>query len=120
MTFAPTQFLGTIITTRTPLFTGSHRLAVQHRAAGLALSSSRLPHPLAHGVMDLLPDSLPTPGPEVMIDRPPRGQIVRQQFPRAAAANREPDPIHDLATRVFGRTPTVFGCGHERFQAIPF
>jgi hypothetical protein len=48
-----------IIATRTSLFTGPHRLAVQHRAAGLALSSSRLPHPLAHGVMDLRPDSLP-------------------------------------------------------------
>jgi len=45
---------------------------------------------------------------------------VGQQFPRAATANRVTDPIHDLTPRVFGRTPAGFGCGHERFQAIPF
>src|SRR5215472_10984839 len=120
VTLAPAQFLGPIIATHAPLFTGPHRLAVQHRATGLALSSGRLPHPLAHGVMDSLPNSLPAPGPKVMIDRTPRGQIVGQQFPRAAAANGVTDPIDDRATRVFGRTPSGFGCGHERFQAIPF
>src|SRR5215467_13337749 len=86
---------GPIIATRAGLFIGPHRLAVQHRATGLALSSGRLPHPLAHGVMDSLPNSLPAPGPKVMIDRTPRGQIVGQQFPRAAAANRVTDPIDD-------------------------
>jgi hypothetical protein len=55
-----------------------------------------------------------------MIDRTLRGQIVGQQLPRAAAANRVTDPIHDLTPRVIGRTPSGFGCGHERFQAIPF
>ena len=45
---------------------------------------------------------------------------MRQQFPRAAAANRVTDPIHDFTPRVFGRTPAGFGCGHEWFQAIPF
>src|SRR5215831_19989204 len=120
VTLAPAQFLGPIIATHASLFTGAHRLAVQHRSAGLALSSSRLPHPLAHRVMHLRPDSLPAPRPRVMIDRMPRRQIVGQQFPCAAAANCVTDPIHDLAACMFGRTPSRFGCGHERFQAIPF
>jgi hypothetical protein len=45
---------------------------------------------------------------------------VGQQFPCAAAANRVTDPIHDLTPRVLVRSPAGFGCGHERFQAIPF
>src|SRR5882762_6875443 len=120
VTLAPAQFLGSIITACAPLFTGSHRLAVHDRAAGLALSSGCLPHPFAHGVMDLLPDPLATPRPKVMVDRTPRGEIVRQQFPCAATTNRVTDPIHNLAPRVFWRTSAGFGCGHERFQAIPF
>src|SRR5215471_826522 len=70
--------------------------------------------------MHLRTDSLPAPRPKVMIDRAPRRQIVGQQFPCAAAANRVTDPIHDLAACVYGRTPSGFGCGHERFQANPF
>src|SRR5215831_21187307 len=70
--------------------------------------------------MDLLPDPLAAPGPEVMIDGTPRWQIMGQQFPRAAAANGIADPIHNLAPGVLGRTPARFGCGHERLQAIPF
>src|SRR5215831_19712993 len=70
--------------------------------------------------MDLLPDPLAAPGPEVMIDGTPRWQIMGQQFPRAAAANGIADPIHNLAPGVLGRTPAGFGGGHERLQAIPF
>src|SRR5215471_6551511 len=70
--------------------------------------------------MDLLPDPLAAPGPEVMIDATPRWQIMRQQFPGAAVANRVADPIHDLAPGVLGRTPAGFGGGHEGLQAIPF
>jgi hypothetical protein len=55
-----------------------------------------------------------------MIDRTPRRQIVGQQFLCAAAANRVTNPSHDLTPRVLGRPPAGFGCGHERFQAIPF
>ena len=42
-----------------------------------------------------------------------------QQSPRAAAANRVTDPIHDLAPRVLGRAPAGLGRGHEQLQAIP-
>jgi hypothetical protein len=45
---------------------------------------------------------------------------VGPQFPCAAAANRVADPIHDLTSRVFWRTPAGLGGGHERLQAIPF
>src|SRR5438067_9563589 len=93
VTLAPAQFLGPIIAPRASLFTASHRLAVQDRAAGLSFPSGRLSYPLAHGVMDLLPDPLAAPGPEVMIDGTPRWQIMRQQFPGGAAANRVADSI---------------------------
>jgi hypothetical protein len=66
MTLPPAQVLGAIIAAHTTLFTGPHRLAVQDRTARLALASGSLPHPSTQGVMDLLPDALPAPRPEVL------------------------------------------------------
>src|ERR1044071_2238039 len=70
--------------------------------------------------MNLLPNALPAPRPEVMIDRAPWWEIVRQQFPGAAAADGVVNPIDDLAAGMFGRTAARFGSGHQRLQVLPF
>ncbi len=86
MTLPPTKVLGAIIAAHTRLFTGPHRLAVQDRTARLALASGGLTYPSTDGVMYLLPNALPAPRREVVLDRAPGRQIARQQFPRAATA----------------------------------
>src|SRR5208337_3944660 len=57
---------------------------------------------------------------EIMIDRAPSWQIMRQQFPSTATANCVTNPIQDLTPSVFGGTPAVFGGRNQRLQAAPF
>src|SRR5271157_3774157 len=120
MALTSTQVLGAIVAPRAPLFTGPHRLTVQDCGARLAHSSGRLAHPSADRVIDSFPDPSAAPRPEIMIDRAPSWQIMRQQFPSTATANCVTNPIQDLTPSVFGGTPAMFGGGNQRLQAAPF
>src|SRR5215472_5753820 len=59
------------------------------------------------------------PQPEVMVNRTTRRQVVRKQFPSAAAADGVTDAIDDLASRVFGRTAARLGGWDEQLQILP-
>jgi len=71
-------------------------------------------------VMNLLPNTLATPRPEVMINRTPGWQIMRQQFPGSTAAHHIKDPVQDFAASVLGGTTAGFRRGDQGLQAIPF
>src|SRR6266511_5499932 len=120
MAFAAAHLLGGIIASGTTLFGSTHRLTVQDGTAGLGFPFRRLAHPFPQRVMNLLPDTLPTPRPEVVIDRAPGWQIMRQEFPGSAAAHHIKDPVQDFAARVLGGTTARFRGGDQGLQAIPF
>ena len=70
--------------------------------------------------MDSLPNALATPEPEIMIDRAPSGQVVRQQVPGAPAPSHVENAVENFAAAVLGRTTTGFHRRHERFELFPF
>src|SRR5262249_16756543 len=69
--------------------------------------------------MDFFPQTLAAPQPEVMVNRTPRRQVVRKQFPSAAAADGVTDAIDDLPSRMFGRTAARLGGWDEQLQILP-
>src|SRR5262249_22536366 len=87
--------------------------------AGLAVSPRRLAYQFPHGAMDVFPQTLAAPQPEVMVNRTPRRQVVRKQFPSAAAADGVTDAIDDLPSRMFGRTAARLGGWDEQLQILP-
>src|SRR5262249_5436750 len=119
VTLAAAQFLGPIVAARTTLLTRPNGLTIQNGTAGLALSPRRLAYQFPHGAMDFFPQTLAAPQPEVMVNRTPRRQVVRKQFPSAAAADGVTDAIDDLASRVFGRTAARLGGWDEQLQILP-
>src|SRR5215472_14288017 len=86
-------------------------------AGGLA--PRRLAYQFPHGAMDVFPQTLAAPQPEVMVNRTPRRQVVRKQFPSAAAADGVTDAIDDLPSRMFGRTAARLGGWDEQLQILP-
>ena len=55
-----------------------------------------------------------------MIDRTPRRQIVRQQFPSTAAVHGIEDAMENFAAAMLRRATAGFGRRHERDQLFPF
>ena len=70
--------------------------------------------------MHPLPGALQAPEAEVVVDRLPRWEVVRQESPGASATHDVKDGVEDLAQRIDPRTPVVFGSGKVGFQAAPF
>ena len=103
-----------------PPFRRLHRLTVDDRGAGGGGAAKRAPEALAEAGMQGLQRPVATPGAEVVIDRLPGGQIVRQLAPGAAAAHHVEDGIGDLASLPARRSAAVLDGGDQRLEQHPF
>ena len=97
-----------------PFFRGLHRLTVNYGTAGTGLTAQVAPHSGTQGIMDLLPSAIPPPGPEVVVDRLPGRQVMRQQTPSTAGAQNVPDAIYHLTAGILGRAPARFDRRDQR------
>ena len=70
--------------------------------------------------MHFLPKSLAPPDHEVIIDNPPRRQVVRQQPPGTTAADRIKDGVEDVSLAIARRSPKELRLGEQRFEKFPF
>jgi hypothetical protein len=99
---------------------GLDRLAIDDSCAWLRISACLASETFAQGGVNPLPGPIPTPQAEVVRDGLPWRKLVRQQPPRAAAADDVDNAIEDLAQRM---KPWATGCcGHreEGFEDTVF
>src|SRR5919197_2327815 len=116
---APTELLGAIIAPNAPHPSCLDRLAIENACARLCIASRFYPNCLPQGGMQLLPEALQPPTPEIVIHGLPRWQIMGQQAPGAAAAEYIEDAIENLAHRVDPRPPSGLGRWDVRRQTAP-
>lgn len=69
--------------------------------------------------MQVLPGSVITPDPEVVVDRLPAREVVRECPPRTAIAHDVEDRIDDLAALDTGGTTASLGFGNLWFDPVP-
>jgi hypothetical protein len=70
--------------------------------------------------MHPLPGAVPTPAPEVLVDKLPWRQVMWHQTPRTAAAQDIKDAVEDLPLGVFLRPATGFGFRYQTLNQVPF
>ena len=80
-----------------PTASGLDRLAVDATDAGRERSAGGLAEPDSKEVEDTVPGAIALPGVEVVIDGPPRGEIVGQRPPGAALVGDVEESVEDLA-----------------------
>src|ERR1700726_3260294 len=120
MPFAAANLLGTVVAAWATLFARPDRLAIHDSSAGFSFSTGGLPDQCPHGIVDRLPGAVAAPRPEVVINRSPRRQVMRQQVPGTTTADYVEVSIQDFTPCVLGGTAAWFGGGHQRFQMVPF
>src|SRR5262249_18698278 len=89
------------------------------RRAGRRLAPHPAPRRLAQPGMDPLPGAVLAPQPEVVLDRLPGRQVVRQQAPGLAAAPHVEVGVRDLTSAPATRASAGLGCRHERLEDRP-
>ena len=70
--------------------------------------------------MHHLPGPVLTPLTIVVIDDPPRGQVMGQHAPGTATAQQLEDRVQDFALGIGLGPPSRFRFGHERLYQAPF
>jgi hypothetical protein len=95
-------------------------LASEDPGAGLPVFASRDRDSAAEQVMHEPPGAILAPRPKVMVDHPPRGQVMGQQAPRAAAAPEREDGVQALTLRVRFRSASGLGFGNQMLDQGPF
>src|SRR3954468_5105891 len=103
MAFTATDLFPGIIATHASGFTGAHGLAVQNGRARFRIATRCLPHLFSQRVMDPLPRSFATPGPEIVIHGAPGWKVMRQQFPSTSTAHGIENAVEDFAAAVLRR-----------------
>ena len=95
------------------------RLAVDGGGAGGRLTPGLGTDLRAEGIQDLLPGAVPRPPLEVVVDRPPRGEVMRQGPPTAPFAGVIEQGVDDLAqVGLAGPTPPA-GARQQWFEQGP-
>src|SRR5262249_42367341 len=88
---------------------GLDRLAVDDGPAGGVLTVVQAADADAEDVVDLLPDTFVPPGVEVVGHGLPRGEVVGQHPPGAAASGQVEDGVDDLTAGVSAVPPRLAG-----------
>src|SRR5262245_57428923 len=98
---------------------GLDRLAVDAGDAGRGRAAGRLAEADAEDVDDPIPGAVALPGVEVVVDGPPRGEVVGQCPPGAALVGEVEDGVDDLADVGLARPPSGPGRGDLGLQHGP-
>ena len=119
--FSSFDLLGSVVTARFAAYArGLDRLAIHYRGTGLRVPLQAHSHASAQGGVHPFPRPVQAPEAEVVVDRFPRWEVVRQQSPGTATLEHVEDGVKDLAQRIDPRTPVGFRSRKVRFQAAPF
>jgi hypothetical protein len=70
--------------------------------------------------MHHLPRAIQAPLAKVVIDDPPRRQVMRQHPPRTAAAQQIEDGVEDFPLGIGLGPAPWFGVGHQMLDQVPF
>lgn len=95
MPFAPTHFLCAVVATNTTHTGCFHRLAIDDAGARLGFASSAEAHLFAERGVQLLPGSILSPFPPLVIHRLPRWEVAGEQAPGAATPNDVENGVDD-------------------------
>src|SRR4051794_24417440 len=103
--FASLHFLAAIVAAGPAGMWGLYGLSIENRRGGLCVASGRYTHAFSQTTVDLLPETGPTPLPEVIIDGLPLRQIMGQQAPRNTAPQHIQHRIDDGTHLLPARSP---------------
>ena len=116
----PFTFFGGIVPSGTPLLGGFHVLTVDHTSTGTCSPPGLRARLLPQLVMQLRPPAIPAPQPEIMVNRGPGGQIMRQTALGTPCAQHVQDAIHDFTPGHTAQAATRLEGRHFRLQQLPF
>src|SRR5215211_7056366 len=121
MTLSALDLLGPVVAALFASNSGRFdRLAIHYGSTGLRVPLQSYPHALTQGYVHPLPGSVQAPGAEVVVNRLPRWEVVRQESPSTTALEHVEDGVEDLSRAVKTRTPVGFGSRKVGFKAAPF
>ena len=95
------------------------RLAVDDGRAGRGFPPGPLSVGHQKGMVNRCPNTLDLPAAQIVVDRLPGREIVRQQPPGRAGAELIEDGLNDPALVRFPRPPTGLGFGDQRLKNSP-
>ncbi len=104
----PTTFFPPVVSSRAGQRRRLHGLAVESGRRWLRIATVQEAAVITQSIVDVLPRSIFLPAPQVAIDGVPRGEVVGQHAPRAAASQYIKDRVHNVAAIVFGRSAAGF------------
>ena len=93
------------------------RLTVDDASGRLRVASNTRAELLTQHLVEMLPRSIHTPEPKVVVGGLPGWELVRQQPPRAATSNDVEDGVQDLTHRMKPGAADTLGRRQERIQA---
>jgi|SRR5579864_253420 len=104
----PTTFFSPVVPSRAGQRRRLHGLAVESGRRWLRIATVQEAAVIAQGIVDVLPRSVLLPAAQVAVDGVPRGKVVGQHAPRAAASQYIKDRVHNVAAIVFGGSAARF------------
>ncbi len=120
----PLIFFARVVAALSGLVGCFDRLAVNNGCRRGHVAPFGVAQPIAQCVVDERPGPVLAPLAKVAIDGLPGAEVFGQKPPRAARSNDVEDGVDQGATVVAERAsafaPTGLGCGHQRFDLVPF
>src|ERR1700677_224289 len=117
----PPIFFSRVVALGTADFRGLDRLAIHYGGAGRRLTVLQLSQTHPENVVDLFQQPGIAPGVEVVAHQAPRGKVVRQHAPGAAAAGHVEKGVDDSAQFVGAWPPpfAAFRLDEQVFDVVP-
>src|SRR5215204_4329761 len=121
MALSAANLLSAVVAARFATHPGSPgRFAIDHSRAGLWVSPQSYSQALAQRGVQLLPNPIEAPNPEVVMNSLPRREVVRQKPPATATTEHVEDSVKYLTRRVNPRSSRCSRDGEVGFYASPF
>src|SRR5512139_297457 len=95
-------------------------LAVEDGRTGMSVATFDQAHVFPQVGVNLRPQPVALPYAEVVVDRPPRGEVGRQVAPLARRLDQIEDRVEELAEQVLARTSLLGRLGETIVDEVPF
>ena len=120
MSFSAVDFLARIVTPFFAHLGALDALAIEDGRAGMALATFDPAQMLSQMGMDLFPQTVELPEPEVMVDGAPGSKVPGQVAPLRAGFDEIEDGIEQLPERVLAPPTALAGLGKAVVDELPF
>jgi ankyrin repeat protein len=124
MAFAPFDLFARVVAALSGLVGRFDRLAVNNGRRRGHVAPFGVAHPIAQRVVDEGPGPILAPLAKIAIDGLPGAKVFGQKPPRAARSHHVKDGVDQSAAVVADGAsafaPAGLGCGHQRFDLVPF